>query len=56
LKPFAGDQPWAHLDIAGTSWSGESKPYIPSGPSGFGVRLLVDYLEKQIQASKKKNR
>jgi leucyl aminopeptidase len=56
LKPFAGDQPWAHLDIAGTSWSGESKPYIPSGPSGFGVRLLVDYLEKQTPASKKKNR
>jgi leucyl aminopeptidase len=54
LKPFAGDQPWAHLDIAGTSWSGSAKPYIPSGPSGFGVRLLVDYLEKQTQEPKKK--
>lgn len=45
LKAFAGDQPWAHLDIAGTSWSSEEKPYIPKGASGFGVRLLLHYLE-----------
>ncbi|MFQ5716603.1 MAG: leucyl aminopeptidase [Nitrospinales bacterium] len=45
LKAFAGDQPWAHLDIAGVSWSSESKPYIPKGASGFGVRLLLNYLE-----------
>ena len=56
LKPFAGDQPWAHLDIAGTSWSGESKPYVPSGPSGFGVRLLIDYLENQTAATKPKKK
>ncbi|MFQ5444915.1 MAG: leucyl aminopeptidase, partial [Nitrospinales bacterium] len=45
LKAFAGDQPWAHLDIAGTSWSSEEKPYVPKGASGFGVRLLLHYLE-----------
>ncbi|MFQ5481818.1 MAG: leucyl aminopeptidase [Nitrospinaceae bacterium] len=44
LKAFVGDHPWAHLDIAGTAWSGEEKPYAPKGGTGFGVRLLVDYL------------
>jgi leucyl aminopeptidase len=44
LKVFAGDQPWTHIDIAGTAW-GYEKPYIPKGPSGFGVRLLIHYLE-----------
>ena len=46
LKAFAGDQPWAHLDIAGTSWTKEDKPYTPKGATGFGVRLLVDYLKR----------
>jgi leucyl aminopeptidase len=45
LKAFAGEQPWAHIDIAGTAWSGEDKPYTPKGASGFGVRLLLDFLE-----------
>jgi leucyl aminopeptidase len=41
LKRFAGDVPWAHLDIAGTAW-GAGKPYTPKGGSGWGVRLLVE--------------
>jgi leucyl aminopeptidase len=45
LKAFAGDQPWTHIDIAGTAW-GYDKPYIPKGPSGYGVRLLIHYLEQ----------
>ena len=44
LKTFAGDQHWTHIDIAGTAW-GYDKPYIPKGPSGYGVRLLIHYLE-----------
>jgi len=52
LKAFAGDQPWTHLDIAGTSWSGEEKPYIPKGASGFGVRLLIHYLEQECGEKK----
>jgi leucyl aminopeptidase len=40
LRRFAGDTPWAHLDIAGTSWD-LGRPYAPKGGSGFGVRLLV---------------
>lgn len=53
LKPFAGDQPWAHLDIAGTSW-GSKKPYTPKGASGFGVRLLVNFLEQEAKEGKSK--
>jgi len=45
LKPFAGDQPWTHIDIAGTAW-GFDRPYTNKGASGFGVRLLLSYLEK----------
>ncbi len=44
LKPFAGDQPWTHIDIAGMAW-GCDKPYTNKGASGYGVRLLINYLE-----------
>jgi leucyl aminopeptidase len=47
LKPFVEDCPWAHIDIAGTAW-GEEKPYAPKGPSGFGVRLLIRYLQNSL--------
>ena len=45
LKQFVDDKTaWAHLDIAGVSdWDNEM-PYCPKGASGFGVRLLVEYL------------
>ena len=46
LKPFVGDYPWVHLDIAGTAWTSNEKPYVPSGGSAYGVRLLIDYLKK----------
>ena len=47
LKQFVEDKtPWAHLDIAGVSdWDNEM-PYCPKGASGFGVRLLVEYLSE----------
>lgn len=35
---------WAHLDIAGTAWAEEDRPYQPKGATGVGVRLLVDWL------------
>jgi leucyl aminopeptidase len=41
LHRFAGDTPWAHLDIAGTAWS-LGRAYAETGGSGFGVRLLVE--------------
>jgi leucyl aminopeptidase len=40
LAEFA-DYPWAHLDIAGTAWNSATKPYIPRGGVGIGVRLLT---------------
>jgi leucyl aminopeptidase len=41
VKEFAGDLPWVHLDIAGTAWAEEAKPYQPKGATGVGVRTLV---------------
>jgi leucyl aminopeptidase len=42
IKEFAGDRPWAHLDIAGTAWAEDTKPYQPKGATGVGVRTLVE--------------
>jgi leucyl aminopeptidase len=44
LREFAGEQPWAHLDIAGTAWQEENSPFTVRGASGFGARLLTDLL------------
>jgi leucyl aminopeptidase len=41
---FAGDTPWVHLDIAGTRWNYEEKPYMAKGPTGHPVRTLVHLL------------
>ena len=41
LHHFAGDVPWAHLDIAGTADHGHT-PYFDKGGTGFGVRLLSE--------------
>ena len=40
LQNFVGKTPWAHLDIAGVAWVDKRKPTIPSGGSGYGVKLL----------------
>jgi leucyl aminopeptidase len=42
LNEFTGGLPWAHLDIAGTAWAEEAKPYLPKGPSGVAVRTLAE--------------
>ena len=54
LKAFVGDRPWTHIDIAGTSWSGETKPYTPKGASGYGVRLLTHFLEQEANSGQRK--
>jgi leucyl aminopeptidase len=41
LKEFADGISWAHLDIAGTAWGDEAKPYRSKGPTGVAVRTLV---------------
>jgi leucyl aminopeptidase len=44
LKVFAEDTPWIHLDIAGLAWQEDSKPYIAKGPSGVGVRSILEWV------------
>jgi len=45
LKQFVeSDIPWAHIDIAGAATSSKSENYQPKGANGFGIRLIVDYL------------
>ncbi|ADH85581.1 leucyl aminopeptidase [Desulfurivibrio alkaliphilus] len=44
LEEFVGQTPWVHLDIAGTAWNYTEKSYVPKGPSGFGVRTLVELI------------
>ena len=36
--------PWLHVDIAGTAFLSQPKPYRPKGGTGFGVRLLAEFL------------
>ena len=43
LKEFAEETPWLHLDIAGTAWMEDQKPWIAKGPSGIAVRSLVEF-------------
>jgi leucyl aminopeptidase len=42
LKAFSGDAPWAHLDIAGTAWADDAKPWQAKGPTGVAVRTLIE--------------
>ncbi len=41
LKEFADGVSWAHLDIAGTAWGDEAKPFRSKGPTGIAVRTLL---------------
>ncbi len=47
LQEFAGSVPWAHLDIAGTCYRKKNKHYNTTKATGFGLRLLVDFLERR---------
>jgi len=44
LEKFVGDRQWVHLDIAGTARSESDSGENPKGGTGFGVRLLVEWL------------
>src|SRR3984885_10505728 len=43
LKEFVEDTPWLHLDIAGLAWLDADKSWIARGPSGIGVRSIVEW-------------
>ncbi len=45
LQAFT-EYPWAHLDIAGMALAAKDNGYIPRGGTGFGVRLLVEFLRQ----------
>jgi leucyl aminopeptidase len=46
LSEFVSDTLWAHLDIAGPARLKKAGPYCPPGGTGFGVRLLCEFLGK----------
>ncbi len=48
LRNAIKDTPWVHIDIAGVAWTQiatKEKSYNPKGATGFGVRLILDYLQ-----------
>lgn len=47
LREFVGNVPWAHIDIAGPAFVSKPKHYNPVKGTGYGVRLLVQFLEKR---------
>ncbi|GAB2945847.1 leucyl aminopeptidase [Nonomuraea fastidiosa] len=46
LREFAGKRPWAHLDIAGVGRSTADEGTLTKGATGFGVRVLLEWLTK----------
>ena len=42
LEEFAGEGPWAHLDIAGTAWAEDGKPWQAKGATGTMIRTLIE--------------
>ncbi len=41
IKEFTGDTPWIHLDIAGTAWNDDAKPWLAKGSTGVALRTVV---------------
>lgn len=50
LEHFVDEVPWLHLDIAGPAFRKTAESYWPTGGTGFGVRLLIDYLRHTVLA------
>ncbi len=44
LKQFVKETPWAHLDVAGPVWADKDNSYNSAGATGYGVRLLVNWV------------
>jgi len=45
IREFAGDTPWIHLDIAGTAWNDDAKPWLAKGPTGVALRTLIHLVQ-----------
>ncbi|MDE2514454.1 MAG: leucyl aminopeptidase [Rhodospirillales bacterium] len=50
IQRFVAGRPWAHLDIAGTAWSGKDTPTVPKGATAFGVRLLDRLVARHFES------
>lgn len=46
LEHFVGKRKWVHLDIAGTARAESDSGENPKGGTGFGVRLLIEWLSR----------
>jgi leucyl aminopeptidase len=55
LKEFADGVSWAHLDIAGTAWGDEAKPYRSKGPTGIAVRTLIRIVARAVERAEKQD-
>ena len=44
LGQFVNEVPWAHIDIAAMADTTKEKPFRTAGATGFGVRLVLEYL------------
>jgi leucyl aminopeptidase len=42
LQEFAGETPWVHIDVAGTAWLDDAKPYLAKGPTGIPLGAMVN--------------
>ncbi|MBA3243194.1 MAG: leucyl aminopeptidase [Acidobacteria bacterium] len=51
IKEFADGVSWAHLDIAGTAWGDEAKPFRSKGPTGVAVRTLLNFVERAARVA-----
>ncbi len=51
LAEFVGGVPWAHLDIAGPAYAEKEMPLAPRGATGYGVRLLTQFLRDLASGS-----
>ena len=47
LQQFTGDTPWLHIDIAGNALASSANGEVPVGGTGFGVRLLTEWILNQ---------
>ncbi len=45
IRDFVGETPWIHLDIAGTAWLDDAKPFMAKGATGVGLRTFVRLAE-----------
>jgi leucyl aminopeptidase len=50
LKEFADGVSWAHLDIAGTAWGDDAKPFRAKGPTGIAVRTLINIVDREANS------